>query len=63
MNVLLLGPQGSGKGTQAKLISKTYGIPHVATGDMIREMKELDTDLGREVKAIYDRGELVGRRR
>ena len=59
MNVLLLGPQGAGKGTQAKLISKTYGIPQVATGDMIREIKELDTDLGREVKAVYDAGELV----
>ena len=40
MDVLVLGPQGSGKGTQAKLIAKTYGIPHIATGDMIREMKE-----------------------
>ena len=59
VNVLLLGPQGSGKGTQAKLISNTYGIPHIATGDMIREIKELDTDLGREVKAVYDAGELV----
>ena len=59
MNILLLGPQGSGKGTQAKLISKTYGIPQIATGDMIREIKELDTELGRRVKAIYDRGELV----
>ena len=57
--MLLLGPQGSGKGTQAKLISKTYGIPQVATGDMIREIKELDTELGRRVKEIYDRGELV----
>jgi adenylate kinase len=59
MNILLLGPQGSGKGTQAKLISKTYGIPQIATGDMIREIKELDSELGRRVKAIYDRGELV----
>jgi adenylate kinase len=59
VNVLLLGPQGSGKGTQAKLISTTYGIPQVATGDMIREIKELDTELGRRVKEIYDRGELV----
>jgi adenylate kinase len=59
VNVLLLGPQGSGKGTQAKLISKTYGIPQVATGDMIREIKELDTPLGRRVRGIYDRGELV----
>ena len=60
MNVLLLGPQGSGKGTQAKLISKTYGIPHIATGDMIREMKELPNDLGSELREIYDRGDLVG---
>jgi adenylate kinase len=59
MDILVLGPQGSGKGTQAKLISKTYGIPHVATGDMIREIKELDTPLGRELKAVYDAGELV----
>ena len=59
VNVLLLGPQGSGKGTQAKLIAKTYGIPQVATGDMARELKELDTPLGHEVKEIYDRGELL----
>ena len=59
MNVLLLGPQGSGKGTQAKLIAMTYGIPQVATGDMARELKELDTPLGHEVKEIYDRGELL----
>jgi adenylate kinase len=59
VNVLLLGPQGSGKGTQAKLISTTYGIPQIATGDMIREMKELDTPVGRDVKAVYDAGELV----
>jgi adenylate kinase len=59
VNVLLLGAQGSGKGTQAKLIAKTYGIPQVATGDMARELKELDTPLGHEVKAIYDRGELL----
>ncbi len=59
MNVLLLGPQGSGKGTQAKLISRTYGIPQIATGDMIREMKELDTPEGRELKAVYAAGDLV----
>ena len=59
LNILLLGPQGSGKGTQAKLISQTYGIPQVATGDMIREMKELDTEVGRAVRAVYDAGELV----
>jgi adenylate kinase len=59
LNVLLLGPQGSGKGTQAKRIASTYGLPHIATGDMIREMKELPTDLGRELKEVYDRGDLV----
>lgn len=59
MNVLVLGPQGSGKGTQAKKIAETYGIPHIATGDMIREMKELPTPAGRELKEVYDRGDLV----
>jgi adenylate kinase len=59
VNLLLLGPQGSGKGTQAKLISRTYGIPQVATGDMLREIKELDTELGRRVRVIYNRGDLV----
>ena len=59
MDVLLLGPQGSGKGTQAKRIARDYGIPHIATGDIIRAMKEADSDLGRELKAVYDRGDLV----
>jgi adenylate kinase len=59
VNILLLGPQGSGKGTQAKLVSKTYGIPQIATGDMIREIKALDTELGRRVREVYDRGDLV----
>jgi len=57
--VLVLGPQGSGKGTQGQRIKAMYGIPHIATGDMIREMKELPTELGRELKAINDRGDLV----
>jgi len=59
MNILVLGPQGCGKGTQAKRISATYGIPHIASGDMLREMKELPTDLGRELKEVMDRGDLV----
>jgi adenylate kinase len=59
VNILVLGPQGSGKGTQAQRIKAMYGIPHIATGDMIREMKELPTDLGRELKVVYDRGDLV----
>jgi adenylate kinase len=59
MNILVLGPQGSGKGTQAQRIKAMYGIPHIASGDMIREIKELPTDLGRELKEVYDRGDLV----
>jgi adenylate kinase len=55
----VLGPQGSGKGTQAQRIKAMYGIPHIATGDMIREQMELGTELGREVKEVYDRGDLV----
>lgn len=60
MNIIVLGPQGSGKGTQAKKIAATYGIPHIATGDMIREMKERETELGAELREVYDRGDLVG---
>jgi adenylate kinase len=59
MNLLVLGPQGCGKGTQAKRIKATYGVPHIATGDMLREMKELPTELGRELKDVMDRGDLV----
>jgi len=59
VNILVLGPQGCGKGTQAKRISATYGIPHISTGEMLREMKELPTDLGRELKEVMDRGDLV----
>jgi adenylate kinase len=60
MNIVVLGPQGSGKGTQAKKIAATYGIPHIATGDMIREMMERPTELGAELRGVYDRGDLVG---
>ena len=59
LNILILGPQGSGKGTQAKRLAGTYGLAHVVTGDIIREMKEQPTDAGRELKAVYDRGDLV----
>jgi adenylate kinase len=59
MDILVLGPQGSGKGTQAKRISTTYGIPHIATGDMLREMRGIDNELGRELSAVMDRGDLV----
>ena len=59
MNVLLLGPQGSGKGTQAKRIAAEYGLPHVATGDMFREAIAEGTELGLQVKPILERGDLV----
>ena len=59
MNILLLGPQGSGKGTQAKRISEAYGVPHIASGDMLRAAMAAETELGRRVKPIYDRGDLV----
>ena len=59
MNLLLLGPQGSGKGTQARRISAEYGIPHIATGDKLRAAIASGTPLGLEVKPILDRGELV----
>jgi adenylate kinase len=59
MNILILGPQGSGKGTQAKKIAKTYGLAHFSTGDELRRLRELDTPLGQALKEVMDRGELV----
>jgi adenylate kinase len=59
LNVLLLGPQGAGKGTQASRISAEYGIPHIASGEILRSEMEAGTDLGRRVKDVYDRGDLV----
>ena len=59
LNVLLFGPQGSGKGTQAKRIAADYGVPHVSTGDMFRDAMAKGTPLGLKVQPIYDAGELV----
>jgi adenylate kinase len=59
LNVLLLGPQGAGKGTQAKRISAEYGIPHIASGEILRAEMDADTELGKRVKDVYDRGDLV----
>src|ERR1700756_2247979 len=59
MNLLLLGPQGSGKGTQAKRLADEHGIPHISTGDMFRLAMLPGTPLGLEIKPIYDRGDLV----
>jgi adenylate kinase len=59
LNVLLLGPQGSGKGTQAKRISAEYDIPHIGSGEILRSEMQAGTDLGKRVKDVYDRGDLV----
>ncbi len=59
MNILLLGPQGSGKGTQAKRIAAEYGIPHIATGDMLRAAIAARTPLGLRVQPILEGGQLV----
>ena len=59
MNILLLGPQGSGKGTQAKKIASTYGIPHISSGDLYREAIARGTELGKEVEPILAAGHLV----
>jgi adenylate kinase len=59
LNILLLGPQGAGKGTQAKRISAEYGLPHIATGDMLRAAISDGTPLGRQVEPIVNAGELV----
>jgi adenylate kinase len=56
VNILLLGPQGAGKGTQAKRIAAEYGIPHIATGEILRDET---TPLGQRVKPILESGELV----
>jgi adenylate kinase len=59
MRVILLGPPGSGKGTQAKRLSEHLGVPAVSTGEMLRTAVAEGTPLGRQVKAVMERGELV----
>jgi adenylate kinase len=59
VNVLLLGPQGSGKGTQAKRIQAEYGIPHIATGEILRDAIAAGSELGGRVKSIVESGQLV----
>jgi adenylate kinase len=59
LNILLLGPQGAGKGTQAKRIAAEYGIAHIASGEILRSEMAAGTELGRRVKGVYDRGDLV----
>ena len=59
LDVVLLGVQGSGKGTQAKRIASDYGLAHIATGDILRAAMAEGTPLGLRVRPIYDAGELV----
>ena len=59
MKIILLGPPGAGKGTQAESICKTYQIPHISTGNMLREAVDSGTKLGLEAKSLMDAGILV----
>ena len=57
--IVLLGAPGAGKGTQAKLIAAHYGIPHISTGDILRDNVGRGTELGRKAKRVMERGDLV----
>ena len=59
MRLLLVGPPGAGKGTQAQFLAAHYSIPHISTGDIFRANLKAGTDLGNQAKAFMDRGELV----
>jgi adenylate kinase len=59
MRIVLLGAPGSGKGTQAALLVKELGLPHISTGELLRAAAKAGTVLGRKAKAVIDRGELV----
>lgn len=59
MRILLIGPQGSGKGTQAKLVAERHKIPNISTGDIFRDASALRTDLGMKAEAYMKKGHLV----
>jgi adenylate kinase len=59
MNLLLLGPQGSGKGTQAARIAAEWDLAHISTGEMFRDAIAAGSELGRRIKPIYDAGDLI----
>jgi adenylate kinase len=60
LNLVMLGPPGAGKGTQAERFAREHGIPKVSTGDILREAVHSGSELGQQVKAVMERGELVG---
>jgi len=59
VNVIMLGPPGAGKGTQAERVARTRGIPRISTGDILRDAVHHHTAMGESVQAVMDRGELV----
>src|SRR5947208_3685816 len=59
LNLIMLGPPGAGKGTQAERFARARGIPRISTGDILREAVHAGTDIGLRAKTIMDRGELV----
>src|SRR5215213_4446420 len=60
LNVVMLGPPGAGKGTQAERFARTHGLPKISTGDILREAVQTGTELGRAAQQTMDAGELVG---
>ncbi|MDK2849577.1 MAG: adenylate kinase [Candidatus Woesearchaeota archaeon] len=59
MKIVLLGPPGSGKGTQAKILSEKLGLKHISTGDLLREETKKETPLSKKIKEILDEGKLI----
>jgi len=59
LKIMILGPPGAGKGTTGGMVAERYGIPKIATGDLLREAIKKGTELGKKAKAYYDRGDLV----